>query len=296
MTISARIEKDSISPNGDRITTFVLTYPRFIHSEFMTHRMFSRNASSSRAIPFEKQVQMILDDTAMPISFSKNKKGMQANEDIDDQEEAKRVWLEARDKAIEEATKLHRLGVHKQHVNRLLEPFMHITVVCTATEYNNFFALRYHSMAQPELQELARQMWKLYRSHKPRPTREGEWHLPFIKREDIIKIRKALDLRAIEINSEYPKIIEPLYTILSKLSVARCARVSYLNHDGTAPTLEQDLELYERLVGGSPKHSSPAEHQATPLQGIWSGNFFGWKQYRKTLIDECIYEFEGPLG
>ncbi len=162
--IKAEIIKDSLAPSGKRITTFVLTYPRFIHSEFMTHRMISKNASSSRAIPTEKMIQAIMDNPAMPIAFSKNQKGMQASDILSpqDQEKAEWLWLQARDETLNYVKALTDLGAHKQHVNRLLEPFQHITVIATATEWDNFFALRCHPDAPPEFQELANQMYIEY--------------------------------------------------------------------------------------------------------------------------------------
>lgn len=291
MTIEARIEKDSVGPNGVRITTFVLKYPRFIHSEFMTHRAFSRNASSSRAIPFEKQMKMIEDDMAMPLEFRANQKGMQAGSAIEDQDAAKLAWRSAGWEAIARAKQLADLGVHKQYVNRLVEPFAHISVVVTATEFANFFALRHHSMAQPEIAELAKIMWDQYSTSQPATLEAGAWHLPFVSEEEVNQ--QYLDCKATG---------EPMdWTRLIKKSVARCARVSYLNHDGTSSTYEQDLALYDRLLGAQPIHASPAEHQAQCLarpQGVlvWSANFRGWLQYRKTLQGEDIKTFEGPLG
>lgn len=291
MTIEAKIICDSVGPNGIRLTTFVLKYPRFIHSEFMTHRAFSRNASSSRAIPFEKQVEMIKEDMAMPLEFRKNQKGMQAGEVIANQEEAIRKWRVAGELAIEQAQYLHELGVHKQYVNRLLEPYSHITVIVTATEYANFFALRHHSAAQPEIAELAKQMWEAYKVNKPKQLGTNEWHLPFVTEEERAKVVGTVD------SAEYVTGINELI----KISVARCARVSYNNHDGTNTTLEQDLKLYDRLLGQQPIHASPAEHQAQALPitpGIvkWSGNLKGWTQFRQTLKDQNITKFEGPLS
>jgi thymidylate synthase ThyX len=278
MTITAKIICDSIGPNNIRITTFVLTYPRFIHSEFLTHRAFSRNASSSRAIPFEKQVKMIEEDMAMPIEFRANQKGMQAGQPVEDQELAKSLWISQGKLAIEGAKQLHELGIHKQYVNRILEPYSHISVVVTATEWTNFFALRHHSMAQPELARLAELMWQEYKNNQPKQLLATQWHLPFISEKDS------------SFSTE-----EQI-----KISVARCARTSYNNHDGTNSTLEQDLKLYDRLVGEIPKHMSPCEHQAQalPIEGIikWSANFKGWLMYRKIIKNENIEKFVGPLG
>lgn len=290
--IKAEIIKDSIGPSKIRLTTYVLTYPRFIHSEFLTHRMFSRNASSSRAIPVKKQIEMVMDNPAIPLAFTKNKKGMQGGDALSGEAErlAKEVWMHACFHACDKARLLANLDVHKQYANRLLEPFSHITVVCTATDYANFFALRYHPMAQPEIAELAKQMWEAYSSNKPELLKEGEWHLPFIDAQD------SVDTGLWMLDNLQGKAPEEGPNLLVKRSVAKCARVSYLNHDGTRSTVEQDLELYHRLVGSAPIHASPAEHQAIALSdpNISSGNFRGWSQYRKMLSNENIEKFDGP--
>lgn len=286
--IEAKIVKDSVAPSGMRLTTFVLTYPRFIHSEFMTHRMFSRNASSSRAIPVKKSIQMVIDNPAIPIAFTKNQKGMQGGEALtgEDHDMAVIQWLKARDSAVHYANFLEQLEVHKQYANRILEPFSHITVVCSATNYSNFFALRLHPAAQPEICELARKMWEAYKSNKPQKLDIGEWHLPFVTPENA---KEAIE----EYFAANPGAEWDSFAL--KMSVARCARVSYLNHEGKKPTLEEDLKLYERLVGSAPIHASPAEHQGQAIETQhYSGNFRGWIQYRKTLPNENIKRFNGP--
>lgn len=286
--IEAKIVADSVGPNGVRLTTFVLTYPRFIHSEFMTHRVISRNASSSRAIPVKKQIQMVIDNPAIPLAFTKNQKGMQGGDALDGEahELAVKAWLTGRDFAVGCAEALADLEVHKQYANRILEPWAHITVVATATDWSNFFALRCHEMAQPEIHALADAMYDLYSKNEPAQLEEGQWHLPFIDDED---------------RNQHFNSLGNINTYLLKMSVARCARVSYLNHDGKKPTLEQDLQLYERLVGSAPIHASPAEHQAqarakSPFNNNndneYSGNLRGFIQYRKTLKNENVLEFK----
>lgn len=277
MTITATIIADSIAHNCPRLTTMQLRYPRFIHAEFMTHRVFSRNASSSRAIPVERLIQDVVRDPVEPMHWGKNQPGMQAREELTGSEkwDAQHEWRHARREAIKSARVLAQIGAHKQIVNRLLEPFSHINVLVTSTEWDNFFKLRLHPDAQPEIQELARVMSAALNKSEPRSLRGHQWHLPYI---------------------ENPDDLDDL-TVARKVSVARCARVSYLTHDDRATTVEEDLALYERLVRSNPPHMSPAEHQAVPDQryqrGVishWSaehlhGNFTGWRQQRKMLED-----------
>lgn len=289
--IKAEIIKDSRAPSGVRLTTFVLEYPRFIHSEFMTHRMISKNASSSRAIPTEKMIGAILQDTAMPIAFSKNQKGMQASSNVDEtqQREAEQIWTIARDLAILQVEKLLALGIHKQHVNRLLEPFQHIKVVATATDWDNFFALRCHKDAQPEFKALADKMFYEYNLYdqceEVDDLVENEWHLPFISAKDIQRLYMTATDK------------ELAHQTLIKMSVARCARVSYNNVDGSGSSLEADLQLYDRLTKNTPMHASPTEHQAKAIidPNARSGNLRGWIQFRKTLVDENITNFKNLL-
>jgi hypothetical protein len=296
VTVEAKIVADSKARNGVRLTTFVLKYPRFIHSEFMTHRDFSRNASSSRAIPIERQIKEIKQDMAMPIEFRKNKGGMQAGEAFGPKGQwlCRLLWRMSGHAAILFAKLFIKVGVHKQYANRLLEPFAHISVIVTATRWANFFALRHHSAAQPEIAELARKMWDAYQKDTEDQTLMYYWHLPFVSEEEISEYFASLAPACVmSTNIEH-------WMPLIKRSVARCARVSYLNHDGTKSTQEQDNKLYDRLLKDQPIHASPAEHQATPsgvaMKDEYSGNLHGWKQFRKLLDGECIETFTGPLG
>ena len=282
MTTSARIILDSVSEAGVRLTTMELEYPRFIHAETMTHRSFSRSASSSRAIPVERMIQAVLGDTAMPLHWGKNQPGMQAREEHDALVTvptetggcrdviAQEAWLEARDRAIEIAEAFAEAGYHKQIVNRLLEPFMHIKVLVAATDWDNFFELRDHPDAQPEMQILARAMRKAMAESEPGKLGSNEFHLPYITHADYEEKRPSFDL--------------------IRASVARCARVSYLTHDGERPSIQKDIALYERLVGSRPLHASPAEHVAHPLWGGFpnarSRNFRGWVQHRVSLEED----------
>ena len=300
-TISAKVIAHSrCRISGKEIATLQLRYPRFIHAEFMTHRQFSRNASSSRAIPVSRLIEDIRRDPAMPLYWGKNQKGMQAGGEINEPVtfsypcqfdlfdnkptahtlvtfEREAAWLQAMEEALNIAQGFDRAGYHKQIVNRLLEPFSHINVVMTSTEFSNWFALRDHPDAEPHIAHLAREMReKLYLSD-PMLLSVGEWHTPYVYASD-------------EWGYDAPVSGEAADAAI-KLSVARCARTSYLTHDGRIPDMVEDLKLHDRLVGGDPLHASPAEHQATPdpygeARSQW-GNFSHFKQYRKTLPGEC---------
>lgn len=257
--ITAKIIKDSINPHGCRITTYILQYPRFIHSELMTHRMFSRNAASSRAIPIDKMIEDVLTNPAQPIHWGKNQKGMQAYEEIsnDDSIKARLIWFEARDLIIEQARKLYFLGVHKQVCNRLLEPFVNIRVLLTATEFSNFFKLRAHHAAQPEIKDLAYKMLGEYETSKPEVLPIGKWHIPF--------------------SDKMPEDIDDETKL--KVAIARAARVSYNTFEGVI-NIEKDIQLYDKLL--SEEHFSPFEHCARCYNGeSMFDNFSGWISYRK---------------
>lgn len=275
MSIAARVVADSISPQGKRITTFVLNYPRFIHAEFMTHRVFSRNAASSRAIPAKKIRRSVRMDPALPVWWGANQAGMQAETELKGLNLflVKLVWLKAMYLMLFVNWVLEKLGLHKQIANRVLEPWFNITVVCTSTEWANFYHLRNHYKAQPEIKALAEAMLEAQNWSIPRMLQAGQWHLPFVEDSELEELGAKTAL---------------------KVSVARCARVSYLNHDGRRSSLEEDLKLFERLVGEDPKHASPAEHQATPADSSREpcGNFFGWIQYRKMFPNENLVEYK----
>lgn len=250
MTFEVKIIEDSINDYGNRLTTFQLRYPKYIHAELMTHRMFSRSASSSRAIPVAQLATAALDDMVFPIRWGMNQAGMQAKmEDLspEDIEKAHDIWERTAKVCIGAASELSALGLHKQWSNRLLEWFGHISVVVTATEYDNFFHLRCHPDAQPEIQQLANMMKAAYETNTPKLLQPGEWHLPYITEEE-----RSNDFFKIEANK----------TMLQKISSARCARVSYMKHDGTLPNIDDDLFLFTRLAGSVPAHMSPLEHSA----------------------------------
>ena len=261
MAYHAEVLLDSVNPAGYRLTTFVLRFPRFVLSEFNTHRMFSRNASSSRAIPTPKLMQQLRDDPVMPVEWGRNRAGMQAREVLegDATRAAEAAWLGARDAALAHAEELRAAGVHKQIVNRVLEPWMWTSVIVSSTTYDNFFTLRCHPDAQPEIKRLADLMRTAFEASSPTPRAAGEWHLPFVGADD--------DELSIEERTQ--------------VSVARCARVSYLTHVGTRD-IAADRILHQRLLDAG--HWSPFEHVAVAAPGeARFNNFTGWQAYRHRM-------------
>jgi thymidylate synthase ThyX len=302
MGYSAEIIADSISERGDRLTTFEATFPRIVLAEFNTHRVFSRNSASSRAIPVEKQLQRILDDPYVPVYWGANKPGMQAAAELDSEEIeiAKANHLLNRDYAVlgavaqiggvdtlkdgtlrdriaELQERLHYPGVplktplHKQIANRGLEPYMWHTVIVTATDYANFFALRANEHAEPAFQPIAYAMKDLYQTHEPTLLGEGEWHLPLVQPDE-----RGLAIEA-----------------LKKISSGRCARSSYLMHNTGKRDIGKDIGLHDSLLGNG--HMSPFEHVARPMTDAeyaaspYQGNFRGWHQYRKDIPHEADF-------
>lgn len=273
MGYSARILADSLSPAGCRLTTFEVTFPRIVLAEFNTHRMLSRNSASSRAIPVEKRIAAVEADPFIPESFGRNQRGMQAGEALDGTEAAaaEHSWRVACRMAIGEARVLAGLGVHKQLANRLIEPFCWHTVIVSATEWRNFFGLRCHPAAQPEIRRIAEMMRALYDASAPTRLHIGEWHLPLVSAEERVEVAPHR---------------------LPLVSAGRCARVSYLTHDGRRD-LAEDVRLANQLMADG--HMSPFEHPAQALAiPDQIGNFSGFLQLRKQIVGEAIYEGVKP--
>lgn len=254
----------------ENLWTFELTYPRYIHSEFMTHRSFSRNASSSRAIPVKRMIEQVENNPVIPPEVYMNERGMVGREKADAVTSTAFtvLWEEAAESACNFAKMMEHLGIHKQHINRILEPFQFIKVIVTATEWHNFFVLRLAHDAQPEMQELAKAIYdemERYRDKKVGcfkiSNKSSVISLPYITKAD------------------FDEVGGDNYKVLMRISAARCARVSYNNHDGSAPDIKKDLELYERLYRGH--HMSPMEHVCIRSHK-WSknANLSGWKSLR----------------
>jgi len=292
----AKILLDSLAPCDQRLTTWELTYPRFIHAELMTHRVFSRNSASSRAIPVAKMLERIKCCPVLPKEWGKNQSGMQAKELLspDAAAEAQFLWLKGRDMMAGLVADLAHLDLHKQLANRPLEAWMFITVIVSATSFANWFKLRKHKEAQPEIQWLAGEMHRKYLASRPTELIAGEWHLPLLPdRQDLVAEGYGIEE-------------------LKRVSTGRVARVSYLTHDGIREP-SKDVQLCDRLstVG----HWSPFEHVAMAMTALgWElhvksemeraasahelfnpmrlGNLLGWRQFRKEFFDESGFDFK----
>lgn len=292
MSFAARAIADSISTlSRIRIITILATYPRLIHSEVMTHRMFGRNSASTRAIPLKNQLRNILTNPFIPEKFGINEPGMQSWSYLAGlkHNEAVEIWLRGRDRAVTTVIELilglelagkvlgydtseegayapadvllakldevialipasqsevplddtTLLNVHKQLAGRGLEAYMWHTIVITATEWDNFRALRDHPDAQGEIATIARHIRQAIETSTPRELGEGDWHLPFVEPGEFASVEDGI-----------------------KASVVRCAATSYNRHEAKRPH-DDEVKRYHGLVKGG--HMSPLEHQATPF-------------------------------
>lgn len=324
--IFAKIVLDSISPDDKRLTTVHLRYPRFIHAELMTHRVFSRNARSSRAVPVKTLLAEMASSAVVPLHWGKNQKGMQADYEINeliattdipvvldaDYITREQAWDCGARVAIGLAAAFDKAGYHKQLINRILEPYSHIDVLVSATEWANFHWLRDHKDAEPHIRMLAQEVRRAMDASIPQLLPPGSWHLPYITEQD----RREVMLR---VDPSNPDSVanEDVTPVLQKISAARCARISCRPFNGEA-SIDAEIMRYEDLITSVPMHASPVEHQATPdsrsqyqlakctndgeaikwqivKEGMeWDhlglhGNFVGWIQLRKTLPDEVIW-------
>lgn len=301
MTIEAKVVLDSLAPNGTRLTTFELTYPRFIHAELMTHRVFSRNAASSRAIPTLKKIERIRADMAEPSEWGVNQKGMQAAGPLSDVDSAhaKLIWEVAGKAALDCAERLDKLNVHKQVANRVTECFDHITVVLSTTKLSNHFKLRLEKdpvtgrpLPDPTYFELATKWKAALDGSDPHRVLPGEWHLPYVSMDydDGGRILYNMDdgqllttyLEGQKLDSQDPAL---RLKVLKMVSAARCARVSYMRQ-GQGDIAENKV-LHDRLTKGG--HWAPLEHVATPMSGWEFSSFHG-------NYDSCAWCGAGQKG
>lgn len=346
-TISAKSILASRHSQTDKILhTDLLRYPWIIHSEGQTHRVLSldeeielylktpgimhdrnlsKNAGSTRAIPVERMIQSILDDPFIPRHWGKNQRGMTADEELSPDEiaEARAIWTNNMHASIANARLLTEMGIHKQQVNRMLAPYTHITVVVSATEWDNFFALRLHGAAEPHMRDLAREIWNAHEGAKPQELKPGHWHTPFAGQADLAAVRlRADELRpqrdtfegrgggALYHDAGVPFHLEANRSLL-RLSSARCASTSYMTVEGYDMTQGRADSLHDRLATAEPIHASPFEHvaQADHANRVWSGmdqkweyrypddhrNFRGFRQYR-SFIERKEDPIVGPTA
>ncbi len=228
----------------------------------MTHRAFSRNAASSRAIPVKTMIEKLRREPAIPIFWGSAQKGMQAGEEIDQfsQLQARQAIEDGMEEMIKLSEELLALGLHKQIANRYLEPWAHMETLVTATDWENFYSLRCHKDAEPNFQALSYAILKEFVTHEPTPTGWMDWHIPYGDRlPDDMPLGEKI-----------------------KIATARAARTSYMRFDGTSIP-EADLALHDQLSESS--HWSPFEHVARAQMGRFA-NYLGWMPYRKTFRNE----------
>lgn len=285
MTITARVEADSVVEGRPdlRIASVVVHFPRYILAEVNTHRVFSRSFSSSRAIPVKRMIAKIRSDPAMPMHWGINRAGMQAVEEATGLRLTliRSLWISGMWIMTTLALLAARLGIHKQVVNRMVEPWAHVTGIITSTEWANFFELRRHKDADPTFRALADAIYDALLASRPKVLRPGEWHLPFVDTFD------EADIARIVRNGQHP--IEWIKSYLMTISTARCARSSYDNFDGKRSTLDQDQALCDKLAASVPKHMSPFEHQATPADTDgFVHNLRGWRSQRSYFERDAL--------
>lgn len=285
----AKVILDSVSPEGIRLTTVQVRFWRPMLPELNTHRAISKNAGSSRARPSKAIIDQVRNDPWGPIHWGRNQAGMQAKDELTGHHVRAAVgrWKTAAQSAAHNAEMLHLLGAHKQIVNRLLEPYTYVDVLLTATDWANFFALRLHEDAQPEMQDLAQAIKNAMDASEPTLLQPGEWHLPYITDSDWDAAEEYLyGVGYTAAVVETPRVVE----VLKRLSVSRCAKISYTAFDGTVEPIEKELDRYRRLIETQPVHASPLEHVCTPatVHDYRPSNLRGWNMLRKFVDNEYV--------
>lgn len=291
---NAKVIADSVNEQGNRLTTIECEYPRFIHSEVMTHRMFSRNAQSSRAVPVSSTIKTN-KIFVKPYVWGKNQAGMSSKEVLSGFKKnlASLVWNTTAKFCFGASKLLAKIGLHKQYANRMTEWCSTIKVVITATEWENFFWLRLdEDAAQPEIVELAYAILGAMNNSCPEKLEVGQWHLPyvFISRGKNGEVDVYLDSSNNRLTLEEAK----------QISASCTAQISYRKLNDSK---EKAIEIYGRLFSGAKPHESPVEHQGTPVDNnqwynqignkgvthididsnLWSANFKGWIQLRQVM-------------
>ena len=279
--ISAKVISDSVSPSGVRITTIEGMFPRWILAELNTHRVLSRNSASSRAIPVSRIISQVWREPAEPVSWGANQSGMQARNELSGFRRwiARRLFRISRFPAIAFAWTMSKVGLHKQVVNRILEPWITHKAIITATQWQNFFKLRLHPDAQPEFQKLAQAIKDAMDASIPVELQVGHWHLPYVTEEDYAAAAHEDHVASTTLSGDHG------HPALVMVSAARCARVSYVRQNEKRE-LSKDVAMAERLSTSG--HWSPFEHVAMCVDdGDGGGNFpKAWKQLRKFYPNE----------
>lgn len=284
---SAKIICDSINHYNDRLTTFLITFPRLVLAEFNTHRMFSRNSASSRAIPFPKMLRSVWKTPFIPLAWMKNHSGMQGTLYYDGAAKKwlfRQLWLTARNMAIILAWLLYKAGLTKQLCNRLLEPFAWHTVLVTATEWENFFSLRAHPDADIHIQEIAFKMLEVYNNSRPQRLEAGEWHMPFI---DDLTEHALASYQYGKNQGQTPEwYAREREELRLKLATSRCAQTSYtiMGENRTRLDYAKLINLHDRLLKQG--HWSPFEHIARAMT---------YEEYRSYIRGKMIYEDEDQM-
>lgn len=328
--ITAKVVADSISEQGIRITTLEVEAPRIVLAEINTHNAISKNCSSTRAITLKKAIQQIRDNGFEPLYLGKKQSGMSAQTEVsvENKLHSLYLWGEAKDEMIHIVERLDdECQLHKQISGRLLEPFQMVKQVLTATDWDNFFNLRIHPDAQPEILMLAYKIYKAIEGSKPQLLKSGEWHLPYLQ-VNTDNVLGSETPYSCFYKEEDGFTVEHCLTLEQalKYSASRCASVSYRTEE---MTFEKAEEIFSRLLEADVLHSSPAEHQATPVQAekwfagedsplvvakstnvpsiqetwekgithvnrygeLCSANFRGWIQHRHTLKNNTCWKF-----
>jgi thymidylate synthase ThyX len=255
---------DSVNPIGQRVTTVQIRLPLVVWPEFLTHRTFSRNARSNRAVPSRVLIREVFVNPFVPEFWGRNQAGMQAGAELTGLRRwlARKAWLWARYPAIAAAWVMSRAGLHKQDANRVLNPWQWIDAVVTAgeAEWQAFFALRCHELADPKIQRIAEMICDKIANSDPRHLKWGQWHLPYYRDQSETSMESTL-----------------------WASAGACARVSYACFDGRHSDAD-NAALGRRLANEKPAHASPLEHvlQAATVIGQQPGPVCGrWRSLRQ---------------
>lgn len=298
-----------------KVYTLHLRYPRIIHAEMMTHRVFNRNARSSRAVPIKTMLNEIRNDPFIPWHWTRIQAGMQGVggwdqkillqgaaglfDDVDLSVSREAAWLHGRDMMADLAESFAKAEYHKQVANRLVEPFMWMDMLVTSTHWANFLHLRDHKDAEPHIRDLAVLVGQALKEAEVQQLKPGEWHLPFVTEEDNkLAYEHVLAQTGLSGTLNHMMALD----VLKKISSARCARISYKPFDGDG-SFERELERFEQLVGNDAVHASPLEHQCTPdelFDDVGDEQYFacpdlhgsltGFIQFRKTVPNEAIHD------